>query len=66
VIVYIESAQKSELSQLQREDHIRAIAGVPIAAMLLVKSLPTDIRHNAKLNREEISRWANKKLAGSG
>jgi acyl-coenzyme A synthetase/AMP-(fatty) acid ligase len=66
VIAYIESAQKSELSQLQREDHIRAIAGVPIAAMLLVKSLPTDIRHNAKLNREEISRWANKKLAGSG
>jgi acyl-coenzyme A synthetase/AMP-(fatty) acid ligase/pimeloyl-ACP methyl ester carboxylesterase len=66
VIVCVESAQESELSQLQRENQVRAVAGVPIAAILLVKSLPTDIRHNAKLNREEISRWANKKLAGSG
>jgi acyl-coenzyme A synthetase/AMP-(fatty) acid ligase/pimeloyl-ACP methyl ester carboxylesterase len=66
VIVYIESGQGLKLSQLQREDHIRAVAGVPIAAILPVKSLPTDIRHNAKLNREEISQWANKKLAGSG
>jgi len=66
VIVYIESDLGKELSPLQREDQVRAVSGVPIAAMLLVKSLPTDIRHNAKLNREEISRWANKKLAGSG
>jgi hypothetical protein len=66
VIVYIESDRDKELSALQREDQIRAVSGVPIAAILLVKSLPTDIRHNAKLNREEISRWANKKLAGSG
>ena len=66
VIVYIESGQGPNLSQLQREDQVRAVAGVPIAAILPVKSLPTDIRHNAKLNREEISQWANKKLAGSG
>jgi acyl-coenzyme A synthetase/AMP-(fatty) acid ligase/pimeloyl-ACP methyl ester carboxylesterase len=66
VIVYIESGQGPKLSPLQREDHVRAVAGVPIAAILPVKSLPTDIRHNAKLNREEISQWANKKLAGSG
>lgn len=66
VIVYIESDLGKELPPLQREDQMRAVSGVPIAAVLLVKSLPTDIRHNAKLNREEISRWANKKLAGSG
>lgn len=66
VIVYIESGQGPKLSPLQREDQVRAVAGVPIAAILPVKSLPTDIRHNAKLNREEISQWANKKLAGSG
>ncbi len=66
VIVYIESGQVPKLSPLQREDQVRAVAGVPIAAILPVKLLPTDIRHNAKLNREEISQWANKKLAGSG
>ncbi len=65
VIVYIESAEGTELSQLQKEDEMRAIAGVPLAAVLRVKSLPTDIRHNAKLNREEIAQWANKKLAGA-
>jgi len=65
VIVYIESDQGRKLSQLQREDRVREVAGTQIAAILLVKSLPTDIRHNAKLNREEISRWASKKLAGS-
>jgi acyl-coenzyme A synthetase/AMP-(fatty) acid ligase len=65
VIVYIESDQGRELSQLQREDRVREVSGIPIAAILRVKSLPTDIRHNAKLNREEISRWASKKLAGS-
>lgn len=65
VIVYIESDQGQGLSQLQREDRVRAVTGAPIAAILRVKSLPTDIRHNAKLNREEISRWADKKLAGS-
>ncbi len=65
VIVYIESAEASKLSPRQREDQMRAIAGVPIAAVLRVKSLPTDIRHNAKLNREAIAQWANKKLAGA-
>jgi acyl-coenzyme A synthetase/AMP-(fatty) acid ligase/pimeloyl-ACP methyl ester carboxylesterase len=64
VIVYIESADVSELSSLQRENEMREIAGVPLAAVLRVKSLPTDIRHNAKLNREEISQWASRKLAG--
>lgn len=65
VIVYIGSDQGREISQLSREDQVRKVAGVPIAAILRVKSLPTDIRHNAKLNREEIAKWANKKLAGS-
>jgi len=65
VIVYIESEPGSNLSRLQREDQVRAVAGAPISAVLRVKSLPTDIRHNAKLKREEIAQWANKKLAGS-
>jgi len=65
VIVYVESERAQKPSVLEREGAIRKVAGVPIAAVLRVKSLPTDIRHNAKLNREEISKWANKKLAGS-
>ena len=64
-IVYIETAEAKGIAQILQEDEMRAIAGVPLAAMLPVKSLPTDIRHNAKLNREEIAEWANVKLAGN-
>jgi acyl-coenzyme A synthetase/AMP-(fatty) acid ligase/pimeloyl-ACP methyl ester carboxylesterase len=64
-IVYIETTQAKGLSQMNKEDEMRAIAGVPLAAMLRVKTLPTDIRHNAKLNREKIAEWANAKLAGN-
>ena len=64
-IVYIETAEAKGIAQILQEDEMRAIAGVPLAAMLSVKSLPTDIRHNAKLNREEIAEWANVKLAGN-
>ena len=64
-IVYIETAEAKGISQMHKEDQMRAVAGVPLAAMLHVKSLPRDIRHNAKLNREEIAEWANVKLAGN-
>ncbi|MGO4493306.1 AMP-binding protein, partial [Arthrobacter sp. 2YAF22_2] len=39
-------------------------AGVSISAVLTVPSQPTDIRHNAKIDRTRLSRWATKVLAG--
>ncbi len=39
-------------------------AGVSVSAVLAVPSLPTDIRHNAKIDRTRLSRWASKVLAG--
>lgn len=39
-------------------------AGVSIAAVLTVPSQPTDIRHNAKIDRTRLSRWASTVLAG--
>ncbi|MDP9996918.1 alpha/beta fold hydrolase [Pseudarthrobacter sulfonivorans] len=39
-------------------------AGVAVAAVLTVPSQPTDIRHNAKIDRTRLSRWASKVLAG--
>ena len=30
---------------------VRAVAGVPVAAVLVVPALPTDIRHNSKIDR---------------
>ncbi|WP_454083310.1 AMP-binding protein [Georgenia sp. Marseille-Q6866] len=45
----------------------RAVAeacGVPVAAVLRVRELPTDVRHNAKIERGRIGRWAKRALAG--
>ncbi|WP_258370769.1 alpha/beta fold hydrolase [Curtobacterium sp. MCLR17_034] len=43
---------------------VRAAAGVPLAAVLVVPVLPTDIRHNSKVDRTRLSRWAAAVLSG--
>ncbi|MBT1674717.1 alpha/beta fold hydrolase [Curtobacterium aurantiacum] len=43
---------------------VRAAAGVPLAAVLVVPVLPTDIRHNSKVDRTRLSRWAASVLSG--
>lgn len=39
-------------------------AGVEVAAVLVVPDLPTDIRHNSKIDRAALAAWAEKTLAG--
>lgn len=43
---------------------VRAAVSVPIAAVLVVPRLPTDIRHNSKINRTRLADWATRLLAG--
>jgi hypothetical protein len=43
---------------------VRAAAGIPLAAVLVVPVLPTDIRHNSKVDRARLSRWADSVLSG--
>ncbi|MEQ4565847.1 alpha/beta fold hydrolase [Paenarthrobacter sp. CAP02] len=46
---------------------VRAAArevGVDVSAVLVVASQPTDIRHNAKIDRTRLSAWAARVLAG--
>jgi acyl-coenzyme A synthetase/AMP-(fatty) acid ligase/pimeloyl-ACP methyl ester carboxylesterase len=43
---------------------IRAAVDVPLAAVLVVPHLPTDIRHNSKINRSALSTWADGILSG--
>ncbi len=38
--------------------------GVVLAAVLEVPLLPTDIRHNSKIDRTRLSRWASRVLSG--
>ncbi|WP_226925126.1 alpha/beta fold hydrolase [Georgenia thermotolerans] len=43
---------------------VRAVAAVPVAAVLRVPEVPTDVRHNSKVERARIAAWAARFLAG--
>lgn len=43
---------------------VRAAVGRPVAAVLAVAELPTDVRHNSKIDRARLASWAEGVLAG--
>jgi acyl-coenzyme A synthetase/AMP-(fatty) acid ligase/pimeloyl-ACP methyl ester carboxylesterase len=43
---------------------VRTAAEVRMAAVLVTKALPVDIRHAAKIDRQRLARWAERLLAG--
>ncbi len=43
---------------------VRAASALPVAAVLAVPALPTDIRHNSKIDRSRVAAWAERVLAG--
>lgn len=43
---------------------VREAALVPLAAVLVVPRLPTDIRHNSKIDRTRVAAWAGGILSG--
>ncbi|GAB2978445.1 alpha/beta fold hydrolase [Frigoribacterium salinisoli] len=52
------------LAPRELADAVRAAAQVPVAAVLVVPGLPTDVRHNSKIDRGGLSAWAGSVLAG--
>ena len=45
-------------------DELRSLVDVALAAVLVVKELPVDRRHNSKIDRTRIAHWATRTLAG--
>jgi acyl-coenzyme A synthetase/AMP-(fatty) acid ligase len=43
---------------------VREASPLPLAAVLVVPKLPTDIRHNSKIDRTRLAAWASRVLAG--
>ncbi|ORC22195.1 MULTISPECIES: alpha/beta fold hydrolase [Rothia] len=43
---------------------VNSQTGVDIAALLLVDEQPTDVRHNSKIDRQLLARWAGEVLMG--
>lgn len=61
------AAKRSALAPTTLAAEVRAAAlgaGLPLAAVLVIDSMPTDVRHNSKIDRAKLSRWAGRMLAG--
>jgi len=43
---------------------VRGAVVADVAAVLVLRELPVDIRHNAKVDRTRVARWADRVLAG--
>jgi len=65
VAVPTASRRRAVLADESLADRVRAKAGgVDVAAVLVVPSLPVDKRHNSKINRTRVARWAERVLSG--
>ena len=58
------SLARARLADASLAARVRAAVGLPVAAVLVVPVLPTDIRHNSKVDRAALAAWAEKVLAG--
>ncbi len=63
-VVELEGAAKSGLADAPLASAVRAVAPRPLAAVLTLGTLPTDIRHNSKIDRTAVARWADAVLRG--
>jgi hypothetical protein len=57
-------ARRPALADLDLTARVRAVLDVPVAAVLVVDVLPTDVRHNSKVERTRLARWAGTVLGG--
>ncbi|WP_230085278.1 alpha/beta fold hydrolase [Arthrobacter sp. AQ5-05] len=60
-------AKQSGLADAAVAAAVRAAAlgaGMELAAVLVIDAMPTDIRHNSKIDRKALSAWASRMLTG--
>ncbi|GAA3015463.1 alpha/beta fold hydrolase [Microbacterium aurantiacum] len=64
VVETVPAASRPGLADPALTEAVRAATSTPLAAVLAVPALPTDIRHNSKIDRTRLSEWAERVLAG--
>ncbi|WP_426517981.1 alpha/beta fold hydrolase [Diaminobutyricibacter sp. McL0618] len=63
-VVELDGPARSGLADAPLAAAVRAASSRPLAAVLTVKALPTDIRHNSKIDRTSLATWADAVLRG--
>ena len=64
VVETFPTAKRPGLASPELTAAVRASTTMPLVAVLVVPQLPTDIRHNSKIDRSRLSEWAERLLAG--
>jgi acyl-coenzyme A synthetase/AMP-(fatty) acid ligase len=64
IVVETESARTGLAPDALRDVVREVVQEVPIPAVLTVSALPVDIRHNSKIDRIRVGRWAERVLGG--
>ena len=65
VVVVVEAgARRPGLASPELSAAVRTSTEQTIAAVLVAPTLPTDIRHNSKIDRSRLAAWAERLLAG--
>ncbi len=64
VLALPDAARRRPLADPALAAAAREAAGVPLAAVLVSRELPVDIRHQAKIDRRRVADWATRVLAG--
>lgn len=64
VIETVPAARRVGLAAPDLADAVRAAVGDPVAAVIVVPVLPTDVRHNSKVDRAGLGCWAAGILTG--
>ncbi|WZH37175.1 MAG: alpha/beta fold hydrolase [Microbacterium enclense] len=65
VVAVVEAGtRRPGLASPELTDAVRAATAQPLAAVLVAPALPTDIRHNSKIDRSRLAAWAERLLAG--
>jgi acyl-coenzyme A synthetase/AMP-(fatty) acid ligase len=64
VVVPTEAGRRPALASPGLAEAVRRVAGVDVAAVLVVPALPVDKRHNSKIDRTRVASWADEVLAG--
>jgi len=57
-------SRRVSLASTELAAAVRLAAAFPLAAVLVVPVLPTDVRHNSKIDRSKLALWATDVLSG--
>jgi hypothetical protein len=63
-LVVVAEGERRGFLEGPQADAVRAAVGRPVAAVLGIDRLPTDIRHNSKIDRTRLAGWATTVLSG--